>query len=72
MNAHVIAESKYGYQAFSTFIQSEVARDAWLLQNGIVNEVQWHFYYSQASGTIGGSYPLIRALLDAGIQVFYH
>ena len=68
----VIAEAKYGYQALSTFIQSELARDAWLLEQGLVSEVQWHFYFSQASQTIGGSYPLIRALLDAGIQVFYH
>ena len=68
----VIAEAKYGYQAYSSFIQSEVARDAYLLQTGAVSEVQWHFYYSQVSHTIGGSYNLIRALLDAGIQVFYH
>ena len=68
----VIAEAKYGYQAYSSFVQSEIARDAWLLQTGAVSEVQWHFYYSQASQTIGGSYNLIRALLDAGIQVFYH
>ena len=68
----VIAEAKYGYQAFSSFIQSEVARDAWLLQSGAVNEVQWHFYYSQVSQTIGGSYNLIRALLDAGIHVIFH
>ena len=71
-NSGIIAESKYGYQAYSSFIQTEVARDAWLLQNGFVQEVQWHFYYSQVSDSIGGSYNLIRALLDAGIQVFYH
>ena len=70
--SNIIAESKYGYQAYSSFIKAEVARDAWLLQSGAVNEVQWHFYYSEASQTIGGSYPLIRALLDAGIQVYYH
>ena len=68
----VIAEAKYGYQTYSSFIQSEIARDAYLLQSGAVTEVQWHFYYSQVSQTIGGSYNLIRALLDAGIQVFYH
>ena len=72
VNSNIIAEAKYGYQAFSSFIQTEVARDAWLLENGYVAEVQWHFYYSQASESIGGSYNLIRALLDAGIQVFYH
>lgn len=68
----IIAEAKYGYQAFSSFIKTEVARDAWLLQSGAVSEVQWHFYFSESSQSIGGSYPLIRALLDAGIQVFYH
>ena len=69
---NVIAEAKYGYQSLSTFIQSEIAKDAWLLQNGVVEEVQWHFYLSQASGSIGGSVPLIKALIDVGIQVFYH
>lgn len=54
---NVIAEAKYGYQAFSSFIQTEVARDAWLLQSGTVSEVQWHFYFSEASQSIGGSYP---------------
>ena len=68
----VIAEAKYGYQALSSFIQSEIARDAWLLQSGVVKEVQWHFYYNQVSNTIGGSYNLIRALLDAGIDVYFH
>lgn len=68
----VIAEAKYGYQALTSFIQSEIARDAWLLQNGIVKEVQWHFYFSQASQTIGGSTQLIEELLRAGIQVIYH
>ena len=68
----VIAEAKYGYQALTSFIQTEIERDAWLLQNGVVSEVQWHFYFSQISETIGGSYPLIRALLESGIQVFYH
>jgi len=68
----IIAEAKYGYQAYSSFIKTEVARDAYLLQTGAVSEVQWHFYYSEASQSIGGSYPLIRALLDSGIQVFYH
>ena len=70
--SNIIAEAKYGYQSYSTFIQSEVARDAYLLQTGAVSEVQWHFYQSQASGSIGGSYNLIQALLEAGIQVFYH
>ena len=71
-STRIIAEAKYGYQAYSAFIQSEIARDAWLLQSGAVSEVQWHFYYSQVSQTIGGSYQLIHALLEAGIQVFYH
>ena len=70
--AKIIGESKYGYQALTSFIQTEIARDAYLLQTNQVKEVQWHFYYSEASGTIGGSYNLIRTLLDSGIQVFYH
>ena len=68
----VIAEAKYGYQGLSEFIKTEIARDAWLLETGKVKIVEWHFYVSQITGKGGPSGPLLEALLEAGIKVFFH
>jgi RHS repeat-associated protein len=68
----IIAEAKYGYQGLSQFIQTEIARDSWLLQQGKVNVVEWHFYISQVTGKGGPTGPLLKALLDAGIKVIFH
>jgi RHS repeat-associated protein len=71
-STEVIGESKYGYQSLSAFIRSEIERDAMLLLTSKVKAVEWHFYYSVVSGSIGGSYNLICALDAAGITVIYH
>ena len=68
----VIAEAKYGYQSLSTFIQTEISKDLYLLQNGIVTSVEWHFYVSQISNSGGPSAPLLEALVNAGFKVFFH
>jgi len=65
-------EAKYGYQSLSKPIKVEIAKDLWLLQNGYVKEVVWHFYQSAVSGTGGGSGPLIDALKEAGFKIIYH
>ena len=68
----VIAEAKYGEVALTQFIQQQIAKDVWLLQQGIVSSIEWHFYVSQATGLGGPSGPLLQALLDAGIKVVFH
>ena len=68
----VIAEAKYGYQGLSTFIQTEISKDLYLLQNGIVSSVEWHFYVSQVSNSGGPSAPLLEALVDAGFKIIFH
>ncbi|MBR3919860.1 MAG: RHS repeat-associated core domain-containing protein, partial [Clostridia bacterium] len=68
----IIAEAKYGYQGLSQFIQSEIARDAWLLKEGGIKVVEWHFYVSQITGKGGASDPLLEALLKEGFKVIYH
>jgi hypothetical protein len=68
----LIAEAKYGYQGLSNFIRTEIARDSWLLAQGEVNRVEWHFYYSEISQSIGPSFPLRKALQEAGIHVVIH
>ena len=68
----IIAESKYGYQGRTKFIVSEIERDIWLRENHIVNSIEWHFYYSVHSNTVGPSGPLFLALDDADITVIIH
>ena len=71
-SSRLIAEAKYGYQSFSHFIQTEVTRDAWLLETHQVDSVEWHFYISAMSETGGLSDSLFNALGEAGIIVIYH
>ena len=68
----IIAESKYGYQSKSAFISSEIIKDDWLRDNNIVHSIEWHFYYSVRSGTVGPSGPLYLALDDANITIIIH
>lgn len=69
----LLAESKYGYQSASSFIKTEVSKDAYLLQVGQeVQRVEWHFYQSAASNTAGMSKNLEKMLVDAGINIIKH
>ena len=69
----IIYEVKYGYVSLSSFVQSEITRDAWLKANNcLVKSVEWHFYVSQTTGKGGPSEPLLKALFDAGIKVVFH
>ena len=65
-------EAKYGYQGLSKFIQNEINKDAWLLKNGYVKSVEWHFYVSQITSKGGPSAPLLKELLRHGFKVIYH
>lgn len=68
----IIGEAKYGAQSLTEFVSKEIAKDAWLFQNNVVNGVEWHFYESAVSGTLGGTAPLFQALHDAGIKTVVH
>ena len=67
-----IAEAKYGYVTATEFIRKQVAKDAFLLREGIVDVVEWHFYISQQTGLGGASQTLLKMLFDAGIKVIFH
>lgn len=69
---NVIREAKYGYQSLSKFIQNEINKDVWILNNTSVKSIECHFYWSQASNSGGPSRPLIRALEEAGIKIVEH
>ena len=68
----IIREAKYGYQSLSQFIQKEINKDAWLLQNKQVKAVEWHFYWSSISNSGGPSGPLLKELARRGIKVIFH
>ena len=68
----VIREAKYGYQGLSQFIQREIDKDVWLLNNTDIKRVEWHFYWSQVSNTGGLSAPLRNELLRHGIKIVFH
>lgn len=69
---NVAREAKYGYQGLSQFIQQEINKDAWLLNNGYIKSVEWHFYVSRVTGKGGPSGPLLKELLAKGFKVIYH
>ena len=50
----------------------EIAKDRFLLDTHVVEQVEWHFYYSNVSNTFGASGPLIKELEDAGITIVFH
>jgi RHS repeat-associated protein len=68
----VAQEAKVGYTSLTTFIKDQIAKDAALLADPAsgVTSVEWHFF-SSATGS-GGTAPLIQALRDAGVKIFYH
>ncbi|MFR2542177.1 MAG: hypothetical protein ACLS8P_09275 [[Eubacterium] siraeum] len=69
---NVIREAKYGYQSLSKFIQNEINKDVWILNNTSVKSIELHFYWSQDSNSGGPSRPLRRALEEAGIKIVEH
>ena len=68
----VAYEAKYGYTRLTKFILRQIEKDIWLLTNGYVDSVEWHFFWSSASNTGGASQQLIDTLLNAGIKVVFH
>ena len=69
---NIIREAKYGYQGLSQFIQQEINKDVWILNNTNVKSIEWHFYWSQVSNSGGPSGPLLKELARCGIKVIFH
>lgn len=68
----VANESKVGYQSLTPSIQLQISKDAELLNNGAVNDVNWHFFQSPVTGLGRPSQPLLNALQQNGINVIIH
>ncbi|HUG85034.1 MAG TPA: VWA domain-containing protein, partial [Euzebya sp.] len=65
-------ESKVGFQHASDRIRRQIDTDAALLANGDFTQVEWHFFASGVSDTIGADPQVIRWLEDADIPYFIH
>ena len=64
---NVIREAKYGYQILSKFIQNEIYKDVWILNNTSVKSIEWHFCWSKVAQTGGPYGPLLKELTNRGI-----
>ena len=68
----VAAEAKTGFAKLSPFVQRQIDKDVKLLQQGRVTSLEWHFYPSSASGTVGPSRELLDELTAKGIDYVIH
>lgn len=66
------AEIKAGYTPYSTHVREEIARDAYLLKNGHVKQIEYHFYWSKGSGSIGADPKVLELLRQHGIPYKIH
>ena len=64
----VAHESKVGYTCLDKRIRLQALKDSYLLTNGIVEKVEWHFYRSEITGKIGASKPLLEFLEENNIS----
>lgn len=64
----VAHESKVGYTCLGKRIRLQALKDSYLLKNGIVEKVEWHFYKSEITGKIGASKPLLEFLKENNIS----
>ena len=65
-------ESKVGYTSLDANTALQVAKDAELIQRGLVNDVTWNFFRSPITGRVGPAPALEKALSDAGIKIKVH
>jgi RHS repeat-associated protein len=63
-------EVKVGYQSLTTFIQSQINKDSYLLNSGTVPQVNWYFLMNPQTGVGGPSQPLVDELVDQGFNVY--
>jgi hypothetical protein len=66
------AEAKTGLAKLSPFVQRQIDKDVTLLAQGRVNRLEWHFFPSSASETVGPSRELLDELTSKGIDYVIH
>ena len=65
-------EAKTGFAKLTPFVQRQIDKDVALLAQGRVNGLEWHFYPSSASDTLGPSRQLLDDLRARGIGYVIH
>ena len=65
-------EAKTGYVKRSERILKQIEKDVSLRNRGELRNVEWHFFASGRSDSIGADPAILDALDRAGIQYFFH
>lgn len=68
----VAHESKVGPVSLTEFTKRQILKDAWLVRNGDIDGVQWHFLASGVSNKVGPTKPLLDFLEENGISYTIH
>ncbi|HYI20263.1 MAG TPA: VWA domain-containing protein, partial [Solirubrobacteraceae bacterium] len=68
----VMAEAKTGFARLTPFVQRQIDKDLTLLAQSRVTKIEWHFYTSRWSETIGPSRELLDELTAKGIDYVIH
>ncbi len=67
----VAREAKSGYVKNSAFVRRQIAKDRWLMDNRGSN-VEWHFFPSARSQSVGASESVLQLLRDNDIPYVVH
>ena len=65
-------EVKTGYQGLTSSIKTQIAKDAGLKKQGAYAQVEWHFFPSGRSNSIGAAPKLIQELQKSKIPYYIH
>lgn len=68
----IAREAKTGFARLTPFVQRQIDKDVALLGQQRVTGLEWHFYPSSASGTLGPSGELLEELRARGIGYVIH
>ena len=68
----VAREAKTGRADLTPFIQRQIDKDVLLRGNGSFSQVEWHFFPSAASDTLGPTKALLDELNAKGIPFVIH
>ncbi len=70
--AMVIAESKAGFVRYNKRIITQIRKDVDLRRTGEVDRIQWNFFASDISSSIGADPRILDLLQTEGIEVIFH
>lgn len=72
LSGGVAHESKVGFVKWSTGIENQIRKDAYLVSKGRINGAHWHLFASSASNTMGADKRVLDLLDQLGIPYTVH